>query len=105
MPDAVPDQYVLVERDDPVAMVTLNRPEKLNALSWALMSELADKLEALDGDEAIRCIVLTGAGDKAFAAGADIGEMSGKGAIGMASPTGTEPCDRLRPIPTPPLSS
>src|SRR5260370_1872781 len=101
MPDAGPDQYVLVERTAPGAMVTLNRPEKLNALSWALMSELADKLEALDGDEAIRCIVLTGAGDKAFAAGADIGEMSGKGAIGMASPTGTEAWDRIRRIRTP----
>src|SRR5260221_10531894 len=101
MPDAVPDQYVLVERDDPVAVVMLNRPEKLNALSWTLMSELADKLEALDGDEAIRCIVLTGAGDKAFAAGADIGEMSGKGAIDIASPTGTEAWERIRRIRTP----
>src|SRR5260370_16999677 len=101
MPKTMPDQYILVERDDPVAVVTLNRPEKLNALNWALMAELADKLEALDGDEAIRCIVLTGAGDKAVAAGADIGEMSGKGAIDMASPTGTEAWERIRRIRTP----
>src|SRR5258708_40226537 len=103
MPEAGPDQYGLVERDDPVAMVTLNRPEKLNALSWALMSELADKLEALDGDEAIRCIVLTGAGDKAFAAGADIGETSGTGAIGRTSPTGTAAWDRIRSLARHPL--
>ena len=95
------DQYILVEREGPVAVVTLNRPEKLNALSSALMSELADKLEELDGDQAVRCIVLTGAGDKAFAAGADISEMSGKGAIDMASPTGTEAWDRIRRLHTP----
>lgn len=95
------DQYILVERDDPIAVVTLNRPDKLNALSWALMSELADALEALDGDQAIRCIVLTGAGDKAFAAGADIAEMSGKGAIDMVSSAGTEAWGRIRHLHTP----
>lgn len=95
------DQYILVERDVPIAVVTLNRPDKLNALNTTLMTELADALEALDGDEAIRCIVLTGAGDKAFAAGADIAEMSGKGAIDMASPTGTEAWGRIRRLRTP----
>jgi enoyl-CoA hydratase len=95
------DQYILVERDDPIAVVTLNRPDKLNALNWALMSELADALEALDSDQAIRCIVLTGAGDTAFAAGADIAEMSGKGAIDMVSPAGTEAWGRIRRLRTP----
>jgi enoyl-CoA hydratase len=59
-----------------VALVTLNRPEVLNALDFALIEELTDALEALDRDEACRAIVLTGAGDRAFAAGADIKELA-----------------------------
>ncbi|HUG56467.1 MAG TPA: enoyl-CoA hydratase-related protein [Candidatus Limnocylindrales bacterium] len=62
---------VAVTREEPIATVRLDRPEVLNALSEELMEELVAALEALDGDEAIRCIVLTGS-DKAFAAGADI---------------------------------
>lgn len=66
---------VLIERDEPIAIVRLNRPEQLNALSNQLMGELVGVLENLDSDETIRCIVLTG-NEKAFAAGADIGELS-----------------------------
>ena len=58
-----------------VALVTLQRPEALNALSFALLDELATALEALDGDPACRAIVITGSGDRAFAAGADIREL------------------------------
>jgi enoyl-CoA hydratase len=58
-----------------VALVTLQRPEALNALSFALLDELATALEALDGDRACRAIVITGSGDRAFAAGADIREL------------------------------
>src|SRR5919198_90790 len=60
---------VLVERDGPIAVVLLNRPEQLNALSDELMDELVTKLRDLDADEAIRCIVLGGS-ERAFAAGA-----------------------------------
>jgi enoyl-CoA hydratase/carnithine racemase len=66
---------VLIEREEPVAVVRLNRPEQLNALSSQLMGELVGALENLDADEAVRCIVLTG-DEKAFAAGADIKELS-----------------------------
>jgi enoyl-CoA hydratase len=62
---------VIVTREEAIAVVQLNRPEVLNALNEELMDELAGALEALDDDEAIRCIVLTGS-EKAFAAGADI---------------------------------
>ena len=60
------------ERHGPHVVVTLNRPEKLNALSYALIDELMDRLNALERDDSVRCLVLTGQGDKAFSAGADI---------------------------------
>ena len=55
-------QYILVERDERVGIVTLNRPKELNALNTDLVGELADALEEFDRDDEIRCIVLTGAG-------------------------------------------
>lgn len=65
-----------------VALIRLNRPKELNALNLQLMRELRDVLKELDADDKIKVIVLTG-NDKAFAAGADIKEMVGKGAIDM----------------------
>jgi enoyl-CoA hydratase len=65
-----------VEGHDGVALLTIDRPEARNALSFALLAELADHLEALDGDGRTRVAVLTGAGEKAFAAGADILELA-----------------------------
>lgn len=70
-------QTLIIERQGPVALVRLNRPEALNALNSALMGELAQALGSLDRDDAVRAIVLTGS-DKAFAAGADIREMADK---------------------------
>ena len=68
---------LILERDGAVALVRLNRPEALNALSDALMNELAAVIEALEADDGVGCIVITGS-EKAFAAGADIKEMAGK---------------------------
>src|SRR6266852_2958125 len=76
-------QYILVGRDERIGIATLNRPKELNALNIHLVGELADALEDFDRDEEIRCIVITGAGDRAFAAGADIKEMSDKSPIDM----------------------
>lgn len=67
-------EYILVDREGAVGLVTLNRPQQLNALSYGLVKELALALESLDQDAEIRAIVLTG-GEKVFAAGADIKEM------------------------------
>lgn len=61
---------------DGVALIVLDRHEVLNALDFALIAALTDALEALDRDAACRAIVITGAGDRAFAAGADIGELA-----------------------------
>jgi enoyl-CoA hydratase len=70
-------EHILLEQRANVALITLNRPKALNALSSALMSELARALDKLEGDSEIRAVVLTG-NDKAFAAGADIKEMKDK---------------------------
>jgi len=61
---------------DGVALVVLERPGALNALSFELLAELADALERLDDDPAVRCVVLAGSGTRAFAAGADIKELA-----------------------------
>jgi len=69
-------QTLLLDTDGPVATVTLNRPAVLNALNLELLDELAATLAQLDGDASVRAVILTGAGPKAFAAGADIGELN-----------------------------
>src|SRR5712691_9868263 len=93
-------QSILVERDELVGIVTLNRPNELNALNFQLVSELANALEELDRDEEIRCIVITGAGGKAFAAGADIKEMSDMSPIEMML-GGFQDWERIRRIQKP----
>ena len=65
---------ILLNKQEPVALIRLNRPKVHNALNNALMSELSECLEALDADDTVRAIVITG-NDRAFAAGADISEM------------------------------
>ncbi len=70
-------ETLIVEVEDYVALVRLNRPDALNALNSRLMSELAAALTAADRDDNVRVIVLTGS-EKAFAAGADVREMAGK---------------------------
>lgn len=71
-PSSGSDDSILVQRTGPLATVILNRPDKRNALDRAGWERLADVFEALDTDETLRCVLLRGAGDKAFAAGADI---------------------------------
>jgi enoyl-CoA hydratase len=75
-----------------VALITLDRPDALNALSFALIAELGTLLAVLDGDPACRAIVLTGAGERAFAAGADIRELAGE------SPRSLHEADPFAPI-------
>ena len=67
---------IRVEREGAVATVTVDRQEALNALDQAVLSELHRRLEELAADEFARAVILTGAGDRAFIAGADIAEMS-----------------------------
>jgi enoyl-CoA hydratase len=73
----MPHSYLLVEVDDAgIALVSINRPDKLNALSGAVVAELEDAFAAIARDSSIRAIILTGVGEKAFVAGADIQELS-----------------------------
>jgi enoyl-CoA hydratase len=91
---------VLVERDDPIAVVLLNRPEALNALSDELMEQLVATLEQLDRDEAVRAIVLGGS-ERAFAAGADIAELARSSAIDLYYERRIERWDAIRGLWTP----
>jgi len=93
-------QYILVERDERVGIVTLNRPEQLNALNFQLVGELGDALQEFDRDETIGCIIITGSGEKSFAAGADIKEMADKSPIEMMI-SGFEAWGAIRHIRTP----
>ncbi len=91
---------VEVERDGAIAVVLLNRPEQLNALSDELMDELVAALEELDRDEAVRAIVLGGS-ERAFAAGADIGELAQASAIDLYEQRRIERWDAIRGLWTP----
>src|SRR5581483_1350967 len=71
-------ETVLVEKDGAIGVVTMNRPQALNALSYALVKDLCLALEELEADPEIRAVVVTG-GEKVFAAGADIKEMAERG--------------------------
>ena len=76
---------ILETRADGVAIVTLNRPDAMNALSTALRAELADAMAAIRDDDSVRAVVLTGAGDRAFTAGLDLKELSDAPNLGAAN--------------------
>jgi enoyl-CoA hydratase len=91
---------VLVQREEPIAVVLLNRPRQLNALSDELMDALVAELQQLDRDDAIRCIVLGGS-ERAFAAGADIAELAATSAIELYYGRRIERWDTIRGLWTP----
>jgi enoyl-CoA hydratase len=74
-------ETLLVERRERVAVITINRPDKRNALNIKTRAEGAAALDELRADDSVRVVVITGAGDKAFIAGADIGEFAGRTAV------------------------
>lgn len=100
------EQLVLVERydDQRTALVRLNRPKQLNALNGPTMDALCDALEALDRDDGIRAIVVTG-NERAFAAGADIGEMASATPIDMLKGNRIGQWDRVRRISKPVIAA
>jgi enoyl-CoA hydratase len=74
-------QNILIEKRDRIALITINRPDKLNALNIKTRQELAEALDELRADDAVRVVVITGAGEKSFVAGADIAEFEGRTAL------------------------
>ncbi|MGJ5206713.1 crotonase/enoyl-CoA hydratase family protein [Bradyrhizobium sp. HKCCYLR20261] len=76
---------VLFHLSDRIALLTLNRPDRLNALDYALIDALMAALDRIETDPAVRAVILTGAGDRAFSAGADIDEFSKSVADGRAA--------------------
>ncbi|MEM2146679.1 MAG: enoyl-CoA hydratase/isomerase family protein, partial [Candidatus Jordarchaeaceae archaeon] len=70
----IPYQYIIVEKENSIATITMNRPEKLNALNMEMEEEIKEALDKLNLDEEVKVIILTGAG-RAFSSGGDIGGM------------------------------
>ena len=107
------DEQPLVRIDFPagegplesVALLTLDRPEAHNALSFALVAELGSLLAVLDEDPTCRAIVITGAGEKAFAAGADIRELAGRSSRELREADPFAPLDRIGHLDTPVIAA
>ena len=86
------DDVILLEVADGIATVTLNRPQAMNALNRALRKRLAEVMRTVDADDAVRAVILTGAGERAFTAGLDLKELGSEaGALGSAN--ATDPAD------------
>jgi enoyl-CoA hydratase len=97
-------QHIVVERRERVGLVRINRPKQLNALNSEVMEEITGALEALDRDDAVGCLVLTG-DERAFAAGADIKEMADASAVEMLRRDNIARWDRLRRVKKPILAA
>jgi enoyl-CoA hydratase/carnithine racemase len=78
-------QNILTERIDKIALITLNRPEKLNAMSYELACDLDDELQRIESDDDVRAVILTGAGPRAFSSGGDIHQMAKSSAEELAA--------------------
>lgn len=96
---------ILVERRGRTALLTLNRPQALNALNLDVMRETVEATEALDRDPDVGCIVITGSGEKAFAAGADIKEMQPQSYLDMYLSDWFSAWDRLGHLRTPTIAA
>lgn len=81
-----PSEWVLSESVDGVAIVRLNRPDKLNALSQAMMTELVEVFDSLSDDDSVRVFLLTAAGSRGFCAGRDLSEVGGSGQAAIERP-------------------
>jgi enoyl-CoA hydratase len=100
-------QNLLWKVEDRVGLLTVNRPKALNALDGRTIGELAQVLDAVAGDRSVRALVLTGAGEKAFVAGADISEMAGLSPLEARSfaEAGQRAFARLEALPIPTVAA
>ena len=102
------DDILIEERDGPIATLTLNRPAVLNALNGALLEQLREALDQLKGDASLRAVIITGTGERAFAAGADIAELAalGNAAAGEAQArTGQHVTELIEALPVPVIAA
>ena len=98
-------ETILVDADRGVATITVNRPDKRNALNSQVRSEVVAALDALRGDDSVRVVVFTGAGDKAFVAGADIGEFAERTPLEQREAmTGRRVFDEIAAFPKPTIA-
>jgi enoyl-CoA hydratase len=99
--------HVRVEWDGDLAIVTIDRQEKLNALNAEVVGEIGDVFASLREDDDVRGVLLTGAGDKAFVAGADIGELATMGSVSgvRVSRQGQAVCQAIERFPKPVLAA
>ncbi|NTU55767.1 MAG: enoyl-CoA hydratase [Anaerolineales bacterium] len=100
----MPYEMILVETRGRVGLITLNRPQAMNALNNQLMNEVMDALAAFDTDDAVGAMVITG-NEKAFAAGADIKEMSGRSAREMREADHVAVFGRIRSVEKPVIAA
>ena len=100
-------RYLLLTKENGIGTVTLNRPEVLNALNKAVFSELSGLFAELERDPEIRVVILTGAGDRAFAAGVDIKEMKDEDSAGIRAfiTIAREAGDRIYNLPKPVIAA
>lgn len=98
------DELIGCERHQGVAHITLNRPEKLNALSAEMLTQLLEKMRELDGDKQIRAIVISGSA-RAFAAGADTGALATASAIALYTSGFSEKWDQISAIEKPVIAA
>jgi enoyl-CoA hydratase len=99
--------FVNLEQRDSVAIVRLNRPEKLNALSLEMILALSDAFKSLDSETQLRALILTGAGEKAFCAGTDIAELTAldKGSAREVSEHGQALCNQIESLGVPVIAA
>jgi enoyl-CoA hydratase len=98
------NQYILVDREPPIATVRINRPKQLNALNSGVMEEITTALDALDADDEIRCIIVTG-DERAFGAGADIKDMAEATPVEMLARNWIAYWDRIKKIGKPVIAA
>lgn len=89
------NDYIILDRQPPLATVTINRPAQRNAISYVMWLELSQLLESLDADPDVRAVVITGAGDRAFSAGADISDFDEHRADGAKAKAYNEAVDKV----------
>jgi enoyl-CoA hydratase len=98
---------VIVERRDSIAIIRLNRPEKLNSLSGEMLEDLSDAFKQLEKQSDLRTVILTGSGEAAFCAGTDINELAGLDQNGAraASERGQAVCNQIENFPVPVIAA